>query len=472
VSTGPDSGIVIADPRRERLDRRVGGDAARLCVAGIIVALAALALVAAWSPGADPSRHGTPEEAFKYGAIDAARDLDLPYWVWQALPLACPDELSGPGLPRDFGERVAGFLGGSGGPEAGLALSREGYRAMGLIYEEVAPSDLPVGLGQRRALGITRVSLNCAACHLGTVRDGPASRPRLVPGMPAQRFDVGRLVQFLCVCGPKLRQALLIPLVQRLGARLDVLDRAVLYPQALSAFRTRLGAVARIWAPSARQPPWGPGRVDLGGRPGARGGGIRDYPPIWGGEAMGGHGRALPVGIEPLHIGPIEDWIAGLAPPVYPYRIDPVLAARGGQVYGQHCRGCHGPEGGGESPMVEVRTDRDRRTGLVAAWGHAGRALTGVWLTAPYLPNGSVPTLEDLLAPSAERPLRFYRGDDVYDPLRVGFRYDVPAEAGRPFFELDTALPGNGHRGHEGPTFGTELGDADKAALLEYLKTL
>jgi len=60
----------------------------------------------------------------------------------------------------------------------------------------------------------------------------------------------------------------------------------------------------------------------------------------------------------------------------------------------------------------------------------------------------------------------------VYDPLRVGSRHDVPAEEGRRFFELDTTLPGNGNRGHEGPAFGTELGDADKAALLEYLKTL
>ena len=43
---------------------------------------------------------------------------------------------------------------------------------------------------------------------------------------------------------------------------------------------------------------------------------------------------------------------------------------------------------------------------------------------------------------------------------------------GARFVELDTTLPGNGNRGHEGPAFGTGLGDADKAALLEYLKTL
>ena len=60
-------------------------------------------------------------------------------------------------------------------------------------------------------------------------------------------------------------------------------------------------------------------------------------------------------------------------------------------------------------------------------------------------------------------------GYDVIDPVQVGFRYDVPAEEGRRHFLYDTRLPGNSNRGHE---FGASLTEAEKAALLEYLKTL
>jgi mono/diheme cytochrome c family protein len=473
---------VIADRAPERRDRPAGGDPARLRVAGVIIGFAVLVLMLASPPGSDQMRYETPEEVFKYGAIGAMRDFGVPYWVWQAMPLACPDRLAGRGLASDFGERVVGFLGGSGGPEAGLALAREGYRAVGLTYEEGAATELPVGLAERRVLGITRVSFNCAVCHLGTVRDAPDSRAHLVLGMPAQRFDVGRLLRFLRGCGRALRQGALIPLIQRLGARLDVLDRAVLYPQALAAFTARMRTLGREPVFTARKPAWGPGRIDLGGAAVSRGIGAVDFPPIWraGGARLSRHGPAetgrvgpLAVTVAPELIAPVEAWLDRLAPPAYPYRIDPVLAARGGQVYSQYCGRCHGPDGvpEGVTPMVEVASDPHRLRNL-AAPGHAGPPLTGIWLAAPYLHNGSVPSLKDLLAPSAERPARFYRGDDVYDPLRVGFRADVPAEGGRRFFEYDTALPGNGNRGHEGRAFGTELGDADKAALLEYLKTL
>jgi mono/diheme cytochrome c family protein len=91
--------------------------------------------------------------------------------------------------------------------------------------------------------------------------------------------------------------------------------------------------------------------------------------------------------------------------------------------------------------------------------------LAGVWSTAPYLHNGSVPTLHDLLLRTAERPKRFHVGTRAFDPKRVGF------ESGeRPgTFEFDTTLPGNSNAGHE---YGTKLSDADRRALIEYLKTL
>jgi hypothetical protein len=65
----------------------------------------------------------------------------------------------------------------------------------------------------------------------------------------------------------------------------------------------------------------------------------------------------------------------------------------------------------------------------------------------------------------------FYRGNDRYDPMHLGFVADQPAAKGKLFFAFDTTLPGNGNAGHEGAAYGTTLPDADKWALLEYLKT-
>jgi hypothetical protein len=104
--------------------------------------------------------------------------------------------------------------------------------------------------------------------------------------------------------------------------------------------------------------------------------------------------------------------------------------------------------------------------------GYANAPLDGTWLRAPYLHNGSVPTLRDLLEPSERRPAAFYRGNDVYDPGNVGFLSTAAEDLdGRKLFRYDTKVPGNGNRGHEGPGYGTDLKPAEKEALLEYLKT-
>jgi hypothetical protein len=137
-------------------------------------------------------------------------------------------------------------------------------------------------------------------------------------------------------------------------------------------------------------------------------------------------------------------------------------------------------------------------------FGYVNMPLDGLWLRAPYLHNGSVPTLRDLLERAADRPRVFYRGFDLYDAGRVGFvseprhfdsggrslqdradrrayfkyavycddhpeecdRYAIKCrENGRP------SVCGNGNGGHEGEVYGTELPPADKDALVEYLKT-
>jgi hypothetical protein len=108
-------------------------------------------------------------------------------------------------------------------------------------------------------------------------------------------------------------------------------------------------------------------------------------------------------------------------------------------------------------------------------YGYVSPPLDGIWLRAPYLHNGSVPTLRDLLNPPNERPQTFHRGYDVFDPIKVGFK-EPPArptgpngELTQPYFLFDTREKGNGNQGH---TYGTQLSNEDKEKLLEYLKTL
>jgi hypothetical protein len=95
---------------------------------------------------------------------------------------------------------------------------------------------------------------------------------------------------------------------------------------------------------------------------------------------------------------------------------------------------------------------------------YKARPLNGIWASAPYLHNGSVPTLYDLLRPATARPKQFSVGRWTYDPKRVGYVSDGPLP-----WVHDTTLTGNHNSGHE---YGTALPEDDRLALLEYLKTL
>jgi hypothetical protein len=97
---------------------------------------------------------------------------------------------------------------------------------------------------------------------------------------------------------------------------------------------------------------------------------------------------------------------------------------------------------------------------------YAARVLTGIWAAGPYLHNGSVPTLWELLKPPAERMTRFAVGHREFDPVRVGL--DTAAAPGRAMFQVNDRN-GNGNGGHD---YGTALPEADRWALIEYMKTL
>ncbi|RLU04186.1 MAG: hypothetical protein D9N11_00435, partial [Ketobacter sp.] len=105
---------------------------------------------------------------------------------------------------------------------------------------------------------------------------------------------------------------------------------------------------------------------------------------------------------------------------------------------------------------------------------YKARPLHGVWATPPFLHNGSVPTLYDLLSPLEQRPASFYVGNREYDPTKLGYRTDYSPGS----FHHDTHIPGNRNLGHlftdyETPgRIGPLLSEAQRYALLEYLKVM
>lgn len=101
-------------------------------------------------------------------------------------------------------------------------------------------------------------------------------------------------------------------------------------------------------------------------------------------------------------------------------------------------------------------------------FAYKARPLDGIWATAPYLHNGSVPTLYDLLLPAKDRPASFNVGTREYDPAKVGY-VSAPTAAGNGF-TFDTKVRGNSNIGHDYRV--GELTDEQRWALVEYMKTL
>jgi hypothetical protein len=105
--------------------------------------------------------------------------------------------------------------------------------------------------------------------------------------------------------------------------------------------------------------------------------------------------------------------------------------------------------------------------------GYKFRPLTGIWATAPFLHNGSVPTLYDLLLPPSDRPKSFYVGTREFDPVKVGFKTEQSAENSflfRVFDDQGNPIQGNLNSGHDYNNAG--LSAADREALVEYMKGL
>ncbi len=195
-------------------------------------------------------------------------------------------------------------------------------------------------------------------------------------------------------------------------------------------------------------------------------------------------------------------WIESLEPPKYPWPIDHDLARQGESLFNESCARCHGTYGSvGEYPELtvdieEVGTDPARLTGMPAehrrfyseSWfgeygdlevieepeGYVAPPLDGIWASAPYFHNGSVPTLWHLMHPD-QRPRVWLRDEDGYDRQRVGIEVEefdsmpsgIQGSAARRYF--NTALKSKSAGGH---SFPDELSETEKQTVLEYLKTL
>jgi len=492
----------------------------RAIKAAVVIGVLVLVIGGLWALMAvradSPVEYADITEHFKYGSIGAEPGGSLltpvggilpPYEVFKTLPAICSEKLPG-------GLASVGFI-LEPGHELPIGVSRRrrlGIEQVGFncalchsgTVRDTPTSQPRIVLGmpahQLDLEGVVRFVLDCSLDNRTTAEN--------VSG------------RFAAMRGR-------VSLFERLLMRLGLIDRLKIQTLAL---RNRMAASLADGMPS-----WGRGRVDtfnpykaiqfnwpLDQLPRSELIGASDFPSLWNQaprEGMHLHwdgnntsvdernlSAALGAGVTPVTVDHaaikrVRDWIWTLPPPPYPYPIDKTLAARGEPLYRQYCLDCHGSsrfrEGVKEGARVRevediarIATDRHRldsytdvfATNQVSLYpdseyrfthfrktnGYANQPLDGIWLRAPYLHNGSVPTLRDLLDAPERRPVRFFRGYDVFDRAKVGFVSDVGRADGRSYFLYDTSVPGNGNGGH---VYGVALPDADKQAIVEFMKT-
>ena len=192
-------------------------------------------------------------------------------------------------------------------------------------------------------------------------------------------------------------------------------------------------------------------------------------------------------------------YLKTLRPPAYPYQIDQSLAAEGKQVFNNNCSGCHGKYGnenyypdklipekiiGTDSLLLKYYNVNKgyeewynkswyatayQPAHTITEYGYVAPPLDGVWITAPYLHNGSVPTIEAVLD-SKIRPRYWKRNfnKQQYDYKKLGWKYRLLENPGGNK-TYNTDVPGYGNYGHY---FGDSLTPHERRTVIEYLKTL
>jgi mono/diheme cytochrome c family protein len=465
-------------------------------IAIVALAVAAIASIVAYVKlyRAQPGRvFASDEDHFLFGSTGTEAEHGIPYWIWLVLPRIFPEHLPRPG----------------------------GYAALGIA--STRGEEMPVGFS-RVTIGYPRVGTNCALCHTARWRERPTAPPMIVPGGPAHQTGAQEYSRFLIACASDARftASTILGEIAK-NYRLSLLDRVLYRFLIIPSTRRRLLALERRGQWMHARSEWGRGRADLINdvkfsllnRPIDSTLGTADTVPLWNlkqrdGKALFWDGSnsslkesvlssALAMGATadwlddtPSMLARVESYISTVRPPAYPLAIDQTAARQGRVIFDGACAECHafgGSRTGTVIPIAELGTDRHR----LDAWspddanaynalgdgydwkfsafrksnGYVAVSLDGVWLRAPYLHNGSVPSLADLLEPPERRPREFWRGYDVYDPAKVGF-VSSGSEARRVGILHDVSKPGNGNSGH---TYGTALSGESKRILLEFLKT-
>lgn len=443
------------------------------------------------------------EDQFAYGSIGVEYGQPMPYPIWVVLPRVFPEFVPGP----------------------------RGYTSFGFPWKE--GHELPIGFA-KTTVGFPRVSINCALCHTSTYRVAPEDSQHIAYGGVSSTVNIQGYVRFLhkCANSPRFTADVLLPEIEYLfplSVTEKLLYRSVLIPQTKKALQED----AKHFAWTNERPDWGHGRIDpfnpvkfgILGLSDDKSIGNSDMMPLWNLLARKGHpfhldglndnlfevfassalGDGTPRNHLPLeHLAELTSWTLTLQPPKYPFPINPEKAARGHQLYVKvGCAECHdvgGKQYGSRINPEQLCTDEarlgmwsqeaaDRYNHYTADYdwqlkrfvkekGYVATPLTGLWLRGPYLHNGSVPTVKDLLTSASLRPKSFYRGYDVLDNNNLGYVSSVESENGVAFTHysvqdsLGHPIPGNTNTGHEGPEFGTGLAHSEKEDLLEYLKTL
>jgi mono/diheme cytochrome c family protein len=440
-----------------------------------------------------------PDMRFKYGSIGAERDAGMPYWIFYVLPRMFPDKLPKPG----------------------------GLAALGVSWEQ--GQELPIGF-TKKVVGFPRVANNCASCHAAGYRTSLTENPVFVGAGPGHTLYLEGLFRFFVDCAkdPRFNPDNMMREI-RLVTNLSWIDRQIyrflLIPITRKRLLEREGQFAWIYRKDL--PDWGRGRDDamnltkyfLLKLPMDNSIGPTDIPSIWNlkkydregttmnwaGDSHDAYSVIIDSALGVIGAAPknksefleevkwLQQYLREKAPPKFPFPINDTLAASGKSVFDTNCASCHASDKTGKRmPLDGVDTDPERiwtwnkdnaiaankvvrgfgieRKGLVEAPldGYNAPFLDGLWLRAPYLHNGSVPTVRDLLTAPENRPKVFWRGYTLYDPVNLGF-VSQSEEAKITGTKFDTTERAAGNQGH---AFGTNLSPADKDALIEYLKTL
>lgn len=441
----------------------------------------------------------TPEMRFKYGSIGAEQTAGIPYWIYYVMPRVFADKLPGAG----------------------------GYASLGVPWEQ--GQELPVGFS-KKVIGFPRVANNCAVCHTTSYRTKVNENPTYVTAGPGHTTDVEAYFRFLVECAKDARfnpDTLLaeIQLVTDLSWLDKLLYRLVIIPFTRKALLEREQQFA--WIFRSDFPDWGRGRDDAMNltryfmleSPMDDTFGPTDMPSVWNlkkykpeqgmfmnlaGDSHDAYSVIMDSALGVLGAAPknngeflkqvewLHEYLGNVQAPKFPFPIDTDAAERGKDLFTNQCAACHVTRTGTRIAQAEIGTDIGRlqtwnkesaiaankvvrdmgleRKGLVeeSIDGYLTPFLDGIWLRAPYLHNGSVPSLRDLLETADQRPKVFYRGYDLLDPIKVGFVTEGE-EAQRIGSRHDVSLRGNSNAGHE---YGVDLAPEQKQDLVEYLKTL